>query len=67
MQYEYILTVHDYDEAITTETFEADPKFITTESTENGEKIVVTNDDPDDIKLEVFVPRGTPYTLRKED
>ncbi|WP_049991307.1 hypothetical protein [Natrinema salifodinae] len=61
----YSLTIYD-ETPLSTETFEALPENITTESAENGERILVHDDSPDDIRLEVFVPEGTAYTLRKE-
>jgi hypothetical protein len=67
MQYEYSLAIHDNETTFSTETFEADPQKITTESAENGERVVVYDDGPEDIFLEAFVPEGTAYTLRKVD
>lgn len=66
MPSEYVLTVYD-DTPATRETFEATSKDIKTESTANGERITVYDGDPNDVLLEVFVPAGTSYTLRKTD
>ena len=66
MDPKYTLEIHDGGAPILTETFEARPEQVTTESTGNGERIIVS-DDFDDILLEMFVPKGTAYTLRKED
>lgn len=65
MPQKYTFTINDPE--ATTETFEVDPKWIVTESTENGERITVHDGDPDDLLLEAFVPNGTPYTIRKRD
>jgi len=46
MQYEYSLAIHDNETTFSTETFEADPQKITTESAENGERVVVYDDGP---------------------
>ncbi|QLK25416.1 hypothetical protein HYG81_15180 [Natrinema zhouii] len=67
MQYEYTLAIHDNETPFSRETFKADPEKITTESAEHGERVVVYDDGPEDILLEAFVPKGTVYTLRRED
>jgi hypothetical protein len=64
MVQEFTVCIYDTNPA-RTETFETDPEAVTTESTENGERITVT-DGPDNTRLEVFIPKGTAYTLKRE-
>ncbi|WP_395166351.1 hypothetical protein [Natrinema pallidum] len=65
---EYVLTIHnDKAPPNSTEHFEANPAQITTESVQNGERIAVHDDKPDNLLLEAFVPSGTAYTLRRKD